>query len=70
VQLAVPVLAALGGVALLDERLTPRLAIASIAVLGGISLVIARRGRAGTRPGRSGMAYGPDGGQPVPEERP
>jgi drug/metabolite transporter (DMT)-like permease len=53
VQLAVPVLAALGGVALLDERLTPRLVIASLAVLGGIALVIVRRGRA-VAPARMG----------------
>lgn len=45
VQLSVPVLAAFGGVALLAEPLTPRLVLASIAVLGGIALVISR-GRA------------------------
>lgn len=44
-QLAVPVLAALGGVLLLDEVFTTRLAIATAAVLGGIVLVIARRSR-------------------------
>lgn len=43
VQLVVPVLAALGGVVLLGERATPRLAVASAAVLGGIALVIATR---------------------------
>lgn len=41
VQLSVPVIAALGGVVFLDESLTLRLVIASIAVLGGITLVIA-----------------------------
>lgn len=40
VQLSVPVLAALGGVALLAEPVTMRLALASLAVLGGISVVI------------------------------
>lgn len=40
VQLSVPVIAALGGVAFLDEPVTLRLAIASAAVLGGIALVI------------------------------
>jgi len=43
VQLAVPVLAAVGGVGLLDERFTSRLALASVAVLGGILLVVIRR---------------------------
>jgi drug/metabolite transporter (DMT)-like permease len=41
VQLSVPVIAALGGVVFLDESVTPRLVAASIAVLGGIALVIA-----------------------------
>jgi len=40
-QLAVPVLAALGGVLLIGEPLTPRLLIASAAILGGIALVVA-----------------------------
>jgi drug/metabolite transporter (DMT)-like permease len=40
VQLSVPVIAALGGVVLLDETLTLRLLIAAIAVLGGIALVL------------------------------
>ncbi|WP_292040843.1 DMT family transporter [Massilia sp. UBA6681] len=40
VQLSVPVIAALGGVAFLDEPLTLRLLSASIAVIGGIALVI------------------------------
>ncbi|MDX1420845.1 MAG: DMT family transporter [Rubricoccaceae bacterium] len=43
VQLSVPVLAALGGVALLGEPVTLRLALAAVAVLGGIALVL--RGR-------------------------
>ena len=40
VQLAVPVIAAIGGVVLLAEPVTLRLALASVAVLGGIALVI------------------------------
>lgn len=40
VQLAVPVLAALGGVFLLGERLGGRLAVASLLVLGGIALAL------------------------------
>lgn len=45
VQLSVPVLAALAGVFWLDERLSLRLVLASLAILGGIALVI-RRGSA------------------------
>ena len=40
VQLSVPVLAAVGGIAFLGEALTPRLLLASAAILGGIALVI------------------------------
>jgi drug/metabolite transporter (DMT)-like permease len=43
VQLSVPVLAAAGGIALLGEPITLRFVIASIAVLGGIALVIFER---------------------------
>jgi len=46
VQLSVPVLAAAGGIAFLGEPITLRFALASIAVLGGIALVIFER-RAG-----------------------
>lgn len=40
VQLSVPVIAALGGVVFLSEPITLRLALASVAILGGIALVI------------------------------
>ncbi len=40
VQLSVPVIAALGGVAILGEVITVRLLVSSIAVLGGVALVI------------------------------
>ena len=40
VQLSVPVIAALGGVLFLGESLTLRLVLASLAILGGIALVI------------------------------
>jgi len=40
VQLTVPVLAALGGVVFLGEAVTLRLLLASVAILGGIALVI------------------------------
>jgi drug/metabolite transporter (DMT)-like permease len=44
VQLAVPVITAAGGVALLGERVTIRLVLASIAILGGVGLALAGRG--------------------------
>ena len=46
VQLSVPVIAALGGIVFLGESLTLRLILASIAVLGGIALVILERRQA------------------------
>lgn len=43
VQLSVPVIAALGGVALLGEAITLRLVITSAAILGGVAIVILGR---------------------------
>jgi drug/metabolite transporter (DMT)-like permease len=43
VQLSVPVVTALGGVALLGEPITFRLAVTSVAILGGIAMVIFNR---------------------------
>jgi drug/metabolite transporter (DMT)-like permease len=43
VQLSVPVIAATGGILLLSEPMTMRYLIASIAVLGGIALVVLER---------------------------
>jgi drug/metabolite transporter (DMT)-like permease len=40
VQLCVPVIAAMGGVIFLAEQITPRLVIAAIMILGGITLTI------------------------------
>lgn len=40
VQLSVPLIAAFGGVLFLSEAITPRLAFASVAILGGIALVL------------------------------
>ena len=40
VQLSVPVIAAVGGIIFLDEPMSLRLIVASIAILGGIALVI------------------------------
>jgi len=45
VQLSVPVLAATGGILLLGEPITFRYVVASIAVLGGIALVIIEKNR-------------------------
>ena len=46
VQLIVPVLAAAGGILFLREPITLRLLLASVAVLGGIALVVIERPRA------------------------
>lgn len=42
VQLGVPVIAALGGVAFLGEAISVRLLLASVAIVGGIALVVVR----------------------------
>lgn len=46
VQLSVPIIAALIGSLLLSEPLTPRLLVASLAVLGGIALVLQSKAKA------------------------
>jgi drug/metabolite transporter (DMT)-like permease len=43
VQLSVPPIAAFGGALLLSEAITPRLALASAVILGGIALVLTSR---------------------------
>ncbi len=45
VQLSVPPIAAFGGVLFLSEAITPRLAVASGAILGGIALVLTSKSR-------------------------
>lgn len=45
VQLAVPVLAAAGGVLFLSERITLRLLVAAALILGGVGLALTRTGR-------------------------
>ena len=45
VQLSVPVIAAVGGIVFLGEALTLRLVLCSLAILGGIALVIADKPR-------------------------
>lgn len=47
VQLSVPVIAGIGAVLLLAEPLTMRLVLASIATLGGVSLVLGQRAKSG-----------------------
>jgi drug/metabolite transporter (DMT)-like permease len=44
-QLSVPILTAFGGIALLDETVSTRLVVASLATLGGIALVVLGRKR-------------------------
>ena len=51
VQLSVPVLAALGGVVVLDEPLSVQLVVASLAILGGIALVVTAGARGRRTPG-------------------
>lgn len=46
VQLSVPVLATLGGILWLGEAVSPRLVLASVAILGGIALVILEKKKA------------------------
>jgi drug/metabolite transporter (DMT)-like permease len=46
VQLSVPVIAALGGIVFLGEPLTLRLVLSSVAILGGIALVILEKQQA------------------------
>jgi predicted DCC family thiol-disulfide oxidoreductase YuxK/drug/metabolite transporter (DMT)-like permease len=58
VQLAVPVLAALGGVLFLSERVTVRLVLAGLLILGGVGLSLAgRRDRSHALP--STLSLGP-----------
>jgi drug/metabolite transporter (DMT)-like permease len=45
VQLSVPVIAAIGALIFLGESLTPRIVLASVAILGGIAIVVAESGR-------------------------
>jgi drug/metabolite transporter (DMT)-like permease len=47
VQLSVPILAATGGIVLLGEPITFRYVIASIAILGGIALVVIEKNHSG-----------------------
>ena len=45
-QLSVPLIAAAGAVVFLHEAINPRLAISSVAVIGGVALVLSARTRA------------------------
>ncbi len=50
VQLTVPVIAAMGGIVLLGEPLSLRLALASAAILGGIALIVLEKQRVTVNP--------------------
>jgi drug/metabolite transporter (DMT)-like permease len=50
VQLTVPVIAVLGGIAFLGEPLTLRFALASTVILGGVAVAIVARGKRGPAP--------------------
>ncbi len=50
VQLSVPAIAAVGGIVFLDEPMTTRLVITSVAILGGIALVIRAKKVVGSDP--------------------
>jgi drug/metabolite transporter (DMT)-like permease len=60
VQLAVPVLAAAGGVIFLSEPVTVRLIVAAVLILGGVALALTRTERRRRRPH-------PPGGRRAPE---
>ena len=65
VQLAVPVLAAVGGVAFLAERVTARLVVAAFLILGGVGLALTRterRRRPPRRPEARRRETGREGG--------
>lgn len=49
VQLSVPVIAALGGIMFLDEAITLRLLLSSVAILGGIGMVVSRKKQKNTK---------------------
>jgi drug/metabolite transporter (DMT)-like permease len=49
VQLSVPVIAALGGIIFLGEPITLRYVLASVAILGGIAMVILEKQKASTQ---------------------
>lgn len=58
-QLGVPILAALGGVVFLHEPLSAQLVFASIAVLGGVALVVNSRQRAAVPRASDSLPSGP-----------
>jgi drug/metabolite transporter (DMT)-like permease len=58
VQLAVPVLAAGGGVAFLSEEISTRLVLAGVLILGGVGLVLRDRGKGRQRELRSASTPG------------
>jgi drug/metabolite transporter (DMT)-like permease len=63
VQLLVPVLAGAGGVALLGERITARLVLAAVLILGGVALALTRTERRRRRPPQPGTHRAPAPGE-------
>lgn len=59
IQLSVPILAAVAGIMLLDEPLTPRILLATVAVIGGLIIVLRTRA----------LKPSPDGGKVPPAGR-
>lgn len=53
VQLTVPVIAAMGGVVFLSERISVRLIVSAILILGGVGLALVRTGRRRQPPHRA-----------------
>ena len=60
VQLAVPLLAAAGGVVFLSERITGRLIVSAILILGGVALALTRTERRRRRPHPAGAHRPPE----------
>lgn len=67
-QLSVPLLAAAAGIVFLGEALTPRLALTSLAILGGIALVVRGGKRQRELPHRP-ITTASDGKGPAPADR-
>lgn len=57
IQLSVPVITAFGGIAFLGESMTVRLALASIAILGGVALVFMEKQRLATSSQRGQVRF-------------
>ena len=65
VQLSVPVIAALGGIIILGESITVRFVLASLAILGGIALVILSKPHRNNAQSGSSSTLGSDQANPL-----